>query len=75
MQGGNPISAILFAQAANGWLLPIIAGFLLVAMNRKSLLGDFTNRVLANVLGAGVVLVVSVLGFVQLLKVARAIWS
>ena len=75
MLGGNPISAILFAQAANGWLLPIIAGFLLVAMNRKSLLGDFTNRVLANVLGAGVVLVVSVLGFVQLLKVARAIWS
>lgn len=75
MQGGNPISAILFAQAANGWLLPIIAGFLLVAMNRKALLGDYTNRVLANVLGAGVVLVVSVLGFVQLLKVARAVWS
>ena len=74
MMGGNPISAILFAQAANGWLLPIIAGFLLVAMNRKALLGDYTNRVLANVLGAGVVLVVSGLGFVKLVKVARAIW-
>ena len=74
MLGGNPISAILFAQAANGWLLPIIAGFLLVAMNRKALLGDYTNRVLANVLGAGVVLVVSGLGFVKLVKVARAIW-
>ena len=75
MLGGNPISAILFAQAANGWLLPVIAGFLLVAMNRKALLGDYTNRALANVLGVGVVLVVSVLGFVQLLKVARAICS
>lgn len=75
MLGGNPISAILFAQAANGLLLPIMAGFLLVAMNQKALLGDYTNRVLANVLGAGVVLVVSGLGFVQLAKVARAVWS
>ena len=74
MLGGNPISAILFAQAANGWLLPVIAGFLLVAMNRKALLGDYTNRALANVLGVGVVLVVSGLGFVKLVKVARAIW-
>ncbi len=75
MLGRNPISAILFAPATNGWLLPVIAGFLLVAMNQKALLGDYTNRVLANVLGVGVVLVVSGLGFVQLVKVARAIWS
>lgn len=66
--GGSPLQAILFAQAANGVLLPISAIFLMVIMNRKALLSDYQNKLGANVLGGIVVLVVSILGGLQLLK-------
>jgi Mn2+/Fe2+ NRAMP family transporter len=68
----SPVAAILFAQAANGILLPLIAIFLLVVMNRKELLGDYTNGLTANLLGAGVVLIAMALGGFQLLKVFGA---
>jgi manganese transport protein len=64
----SPVRAIVFAQAANGLLLPLIAIFLLVVMNRKELLGDYTNGVVANLLGVGVVLIATALGGFQLLK-------
>src|SRR5690606_34855207 len=49
--GSKPLAAILFAQVANGFLLPIVAVFLLVVMNQRKLLGEFTNGPLANLLG------------------------
>lgn len=67
--GERPIDAILVAQAANGLLLPIVACFLLVAMNRRTLLGEHVNRAWANVLGAGVVLIVTGLGVLKILNV------
>lgn len=67
--GERPIAAILFAQAANGVLLPVIAVFLLMVMNRRDLLGEHVNGRLANVLGVAVVLVAFGLGAVQILKV------
>lgn len=60
--GFRPVDLILFAQMANGLLLPIVAIFLLIAMNRKSLLGAHTNSLTANVLGAGVVAITVLLG-------------
>lgn len=71
--GKSPIAAIVFAQAANGILLPFIAIFLLVVMNRKDLLGDSTNGALANILGMTVVLIITALGIFQLLKVFQII--
>ncbi len=67
MLGRSPIAAILFAQAANGILLPVVAVFLLIVMNRSDLLGKYTNGVVANLLGAVVVLTVSGLGGYKLL--------
>jgi len=67
--GTRPISAIMFAQAANGFLLPIIAIYLLYVMNSASLLGDYRNRWGSNLVGALVVLVVSALGLFKLLQV------
>jgi manganese transport protein len=64
----RPVTAILFAQAANGILLPLIAVFLLIVMNRRGLLGEHTNGILANTLGGIVVLTVTGLGVFQLLK-------
>lgn len=66
--GTKPLAAILFAQAANGFLLPIVAVFLLVVMNKKALLGDNTNGLLANLLGLTVVILVSCLGVYKLVS-------
>jgi Mn2+/Fe2+ NRAMP family transporter len=67
--GTKPITAILFAQAANGLLLPIIAVFLLIIMNRRDLIGIHTNGKFANILGSLVVLVVSGLGLYKLTSI------
>lgn len=62
LTGIKPITIIVTAQLANGLLLPIIASFLLFAMNRKSLLGSHANGVTANVLGGIVIAVATGLG-------------
>ncbi len=67
--GTKPLVAILFAQAANGFLLPICAIFLLVVMNRRELLGDYRNSRLVNALGIAVVSVTVGLGLWKILQV------
>jgi manganese transport protein len=66
--GKNPVAAIVFAQAANGLLLPIIAVFLLVVMNRTDLLGRYRNTLVRNALGGLVVLVATGLGLFNILR-------
>ena len=66
--GTKPIAAILFAQAANGLLLPVTAVFLLIIMNRKDLLGEYRNSFVSNILGVAVVITVTGLG---LFNIAR----
>jgi NRAMP (natural resistance-associated macrophage protein)-like metal ion transporter len=58
----RPIPAIIFAQAANGLLLPIVAVFLLYLVNDRTLLGARTNGLASNLLGATMVLVAAALG-------------
>jgi len=60
--GDTPIEAIVFAQAANGIILPAVAVFLLVVVNRRVLMGHAANRAASNVLGGLVVLVAAGLG-------------
>lgn len=62
LSGIRPVELILFAQAANGVLLPVVASFLLVAMNRRALLGAHVNSRTANLLGGLVVIVCFMLG-------------
>jgi len=66
--GTRPVSAIIFAQAANGFLLPIVAVYLLYVMNSSRLLGDYKNRWRSNIVGGLIVLVVSGLGIFKLLQ-------
>ena len=66
--GTKPIAAIIFAQAANGLLLPVTAIFLLIIMNRKGLLGEYRNGFVSNILGVAVVITVTGLG---LFNIAR----
>jgi manganese transport protein len=71
--GYKPISIILVAQVANGILLPVVAIFLLVAMNRRSLLGDRVNGPIANLLGGVVILITLGLGLRLVLR-AFGVW-
>jgi len=68
--GGSPVQIIVFAQVVNGILLPIVAIFLIYAMNQQDLLGEYTNGSVANALGAVVTIVVVWLGIRTLLDVA-----
>ncbi len=68
MAGMRPVPAILFAQAANGILLPVAAIFLLIVMNDRRMLRTGHNGWIANIIGGAVVLLTIVLG-------ARAIWG
>ncbi len=71
--GIKPIEIIKFAQAANGMLLPVIAGFLLWIMNRKSVLGDFKNTKLQNSIGFIILAVTIFLGLKSIFKVFELI--
>lgn len=55
--GFRPIEVIVFAQAANGILLPVIAIYLLWVMNSERVMGKHKNGWVSNVLGVLVVLV------------------
>jgi manganese transport protein len=67
--GTRPVTAIIFAQAANGLLLPVVAVLLLVVMNRGEILGTYRNRSLGNVLGAVLILTVTGLAIAQLSRI------
>ena len=69
MLGFKPVEAILFAQVANGILLPVIAVYLLVVMNSRRIMGDNINTLLSNILGGIVVLTAMGLGIRSILHV------
>ena len=68
LTGIKPLTVIVAAQFANGLLLPIIAVFLLYAMNQKRLLGQYTNSWMVNLLGLSVLLITAGLGLRLVLK-------
>ena len=67
--GIKSIEIIKFAQVTNGILLPIIAGFLLWVMNKQSLLGDFKNTKLQNIIGFIILAITIFLGLKSIFKV------
>ncbi|PKP82609.1 MAG: manganese transporter [Alphaproteobacteria bacterium HGW-Alphaproteobacteria-18] len=71
--GIRPIELILVAQVANGLLLPVVAAFLLITMNRKSVLGEHTNGPVRNALGVLVVMIAAFLGLRLILR-AVGVW-
>jgi len=68
LTGIKPLTIIISAQFANGLLLPIVAVFLLYAMNQKRLLGEHVNGTRANALGIGVVVITAGLGTWSILR-------
>jgi Mn2+/Fe2+ NRAMP family transporter len=70
--GFNPLSVILFAQAANGIILPVAAVFLLVVLNNRDKMGDLVNTWGQNLIGIVIAMTVSALGIWSLLRLLPA---
>ncbi len=58
----TPIPVIVAVQAINGILLPFVTIFLFIAVNNRTLLGDYRNSLSQNMAMGVVVLVTAVLG-------------
>jgi Mn2+/Fe2+ NRAMP family transporter len=69
--GFRPTSLILFAQVANGLLLPILAIYLLWIMNDSALMGKHVNSKLINIIGVVVIVVTLILGLKTLVSEKR----
>ncbi len=64
----KPLSVIVFAQVANGIILPIASVFLLVVLNNRRKMGKLANTLRQNIIGGIIILIVSVLGLWNILK-------
>jgi len=64
----NPIAVIIFAQAANGLVLPFASVFLLVILNKRKIMGDMKNNLYQNILGGIIALLVSFLGIWNIIR-------
>jgi len=64
----NPLAVIISAQVANGLILPIASIFLLLILNNHKKMGDLANNSLQNILGGLIILVVTLLGIWNILK-------
>lgn len=73
--GASPAQIIIFAQAANGLLLPLVAVTLLIVMNRSDLLGRYQNGIIGNILGGIVVLVALFLGGLTIFSVLTTLFG
>ncbi|MGD1845503.1 MAG: divalent metal cation transporter [Salibacteraceae bacterium] len=71
MLGYKPLELIQLAQVANGLLLPVIAAFLWVMVNRTSLMGKYRNTLWQNVLAALVMGIVLLLTY----RTALLLWE
>ena len=73
--GKSPSDTIILAQVANGFLLPIVAVFLLVMVNRSGLMQNFKNRTASNALGVAVILIVTLIACSKLRTVGDKIYQ
>ncbi|MFQ5528014.1 MAG: NRAMP family divalent metal transporter [Thermoanaerobaculia bacterium] len=74
VSGIRAVPVIIVAQALNGVLLPVVAVFLLVAVNDRKLMSESTNHLFSNLTMSLVTLVTMLLGAANVLKAgARAL--
>ncbi len=64
----NPLAVIVFAQVANGLVLPVASIFLLVVLNSRKRMGSLANSLHQNIVGGLVILLVTFLGIWNILK-------
>ena len=76
--GKSPAEIILFAQAANAFLLPITGVLLLIACNDKKMMGKYKNGIVINILAIiviGVFLFIAARNMTAFVNSAKALFS
>ena len=76
--GKSPQEIILFAQAANAFLLPITGVLLLIACNDKKLMGKYKNGIVINILAIiviGVFLFIAARNMTAFVESAKALFG
>lgn len=71
----SPVEVIMFAQAANAIILPIIAIFLMFALNKKETMGEYRNKLTSNLLGILVILVAIMVSYRSMLLFVEQVKS
>jgi manganese transport protein len=64
----NPLAIIVFAQVANGLVLPVASIFLLIILNNRQKMKGLANTPVQNIVGGLVILLVCFLGIWNILK-------
>ncbi len=64
----KPLAVIVFAQAANGIVLPVASIFLLIVLNNRQRMKQLANNMRQNILGTLIVLIVTCLGLWNIVK-------
>ena len=70
--GFEPLDVLLFAQALNGILLPVISILIVIVLNNKKRLGKYTNTLKMNILGGLVSVICTGLGLYSLIDAIQA---
>jgi Mn2+/Fe2+ NRAMP family transporter len=65
---GRPVNVLLIVGALNALILPIALGTLLIAANRKDIMGNYKHPLWLTITGALVVCIMSYLGVVTLIE-------
>lgn len=65
----NPLAVIVFAQVANGLVLPVASIFLLIVLNNRARMRNLANTWRQNIWGAAAIALVSLLGIWNIIKV------
>ncbi|NLY43321.1 MAG: Nramp family divalent metal transporter [Clostridiaceae bacterium] len=71
----SPVQVILFAQAANAIILPIIAIYLMFVLNNKEKMGKYANNTVTNIMAVLVILVTIVISYRSLLLFVEQVKS
>ena len=64
----KPLAVIVFAQAANGIVLPMASIFLLIVLNNRQRMRQLANNIRQNIIGTLIVLIVTCLGLWNIVK-------
>lgn len=64
----NPLAVIIFAQVANGLILPVASIFLLIVLNNRQKMRELANNLRQNILGVLIIVIVSCLGIWNIVK-------
>lgn len=67
--GIRPVQLITLAQLANGILLPLLSGYVIWLVNKKSLMKGFQNSPAMNLFSVVIWLITLLLGYLSILKV------